>query len=149
MILIRPWLLVGRYTDTLDPEYLRLHGIDAILELHDLVEHPGIDVLYLPIEEGDPLPAETIERGLTFVDQHRQEGKTVLIACSAGISRSVVLAVAALKRAEGLSLFDAFRAVHAVHSRAMPDIVHWDALCAYFGEDVSFLSIWKSGGDST
>ena len=146
MIRIRPWLLVGRYTDTLDPEYLRRHDIGALLELHDLVEQPGIDVLFLPIDEGDPLPSDIIERGLAFVDQHRLAGRNVLIACSAGVSRSVIFAVAALRRAEGLSLLDAFRAVHAVHPRAMPDMIHWDALCAYFGEDVPFLSIWQSGG---
>ncbi len=147
LIEIRPWLFLGRYTDTLDLVYLREHGIQAILELHDLVDESDIDVLFLPIEEGEPLPAETIDRGLAFVDQHRLSGKRVLIACSAGISRSVVFGVAALKRAEGLSLLDAFRDIHALHPRAMPDLVHWEALCAYFDEDVSFLTIWHTGDD--
>jgi hypothetical protein len=143
LIEIRPWLLVGRYTDTLDFVYLRENGVNAMLELHDEVDESEIDVLFLPIDEGEPLLPDVIDRGLNFVEQHRQAGDRVLIACSAGVSRSVVFAVGALRRAEGLSLLDAFRAIHTIHPRAMPDIVHWDALCQYFGEDIPFLSIWN------
>ena len=145
MIAIRPWLYVGRYVDTLNGELLHENGIGALLELHEWVNNPGLTVLFLPIQEGDPLKPATLERGLAFVEAQRAAERRVLIACSAGISRSPLFAVAALRRSENLSLLDAFEEVRARHPRAMPDLVHWENLCDFFGEDVPFLSIWHGG----
>ena len=97
MYLIRPWLYVGRYRDTLDAAHLRLHDVGAMLQLAEAVEHPGVLSLYLPVEDGEALRPEFLRRGVDFVLEHRRSGQVVLIACGAGRSRSVAYAVASLK----------------------------------------------------
>ena len=57
---IRPWLYIGKYRETLDGRYLSAHNITAMLLLAELVEHPGITSLYLAVEDGEPLPSESL-----------------------------------------------------------------------------------------
>jgi predicted protein tyrosine phosphatase len=59
-----------------------------------------------------------------------------LIACGAGISRSVAFAVAVLKEEEDLSLREALRQVRAKHPGAMPHPALLKSLSEYYGEDV-------------
>lgn len=42
MITIRPWLLIGKYRETLDHELLARAGIGALLHLAAQVEPPGV-----------------------------------------------------------------------------------------------------------
>jgi len=119
---IRPWLYIGKYRDTLDFRLLKSRNITAMLLLAELVEHDGIASYYLEVEDGEPLPADKLQIGLEFVKEQKQQGKNVLVACGAGISRSATYAIAALKEIEGLSLLEAFREVKQTHPDAMP---HW------------------------
>ncbi len=57
---IRDWLYVGKYAETTNLSYLRSYGIGAMLQLADRVEQPGIESLYLPVEEGVTLKPEVI-----------------------------------------------------------------------------------------
>jgi protein-tyrosine phosphatase len=93
---IRPWLYIGKYRDTLDPYTLELHRIEAMLQLAEAVKQLGINSLYLPVEDGAPLPFHLLRQGVDFVSSERRQEHVVLIACGAGQSRSVAFAIAAL-----------------------------------------------------
>jgi hypothetical protein len=127
---IRPWLCVGGYRDSLDGDLLRANQIGALLHLESMVRHPGVAGLYLPVEDAAPLPPDTLRQGMEFVRAARLADTTTLIACAAGISRSVAFACAALVEQEGLDLLAAYRAVRAAHRQALPHHLLWHSLCA-------------------
>lgn len=132
MLEVRPWLYQGKYRDTINLALLQRHNIKAILHLAEYVKQPGIETLYIPIEDGYPIPAYYIEEGIKFVMQYHPQN--VLIACGAGISRSTTYTVAILKETEGLSLPDALQDIKSKHDFALPHPEVWQSLCEYYGE---------------
>ena len=138
---IRPWLYIGQYRDTLDRYSLGLHRIEAMLQLAEAVKQPGIAALYLPVEDGEPLPFEKLRQGTDFVLNEKREGYRVLIACGAGQSRSATFAIAALKESEDLHLFTAWQAVKLRHPDALPHRALWESLCRYYDESIPFLRL--------
>jgi hypothetical protein len=141
---IRPWLYVGKLSETHDDDLLRRREIGAMLHLVDNVQQPGIPSFYIPVEDGEPLPADLLRMGVEFIRLEKALGRKVLIACVAGISRSSIFAIAALKEEERLRLVDAFREVHAMHPEAMPHPVLWKSLCEFYGEDVPYTELFAS-----
>ena len=135
-------LYIGRYRDTVNLTLLRAHNIDAMLQLADQIEQPGIEVLYLDVEDGEPLPAEKLRQGVSFVRDQLAAGRRVLIACGAGISRSVTFAIAVLHEEEGISLLDAFHDIRSIHPDALPHYKLWYSLCEYYQENVPFERPW-------
>lgn len=144
MYVIRPWLYVGKYRETLDLSLLKARGIGAMLQFAELVEHPGIRSLYLAIDDGYPLSQETIRQGINFIHAEHQAGNTILVACGAGISRSVSFAIVALKEIEGLGLFDAYELIRKAHVAALPHMALWKSLCTYYHEDVPYLDMLRA-----
>jgi protein-tyrosine phosphatase len=135
---IRDWLYVGKYRETLDPSALRAEGIQAILQLAEASRQSDLPTLFLPVQDGSPLPADVLRRGVDFVRQQRRIGVKVLVACGAGQSRSVAFAVAALKEEEELLLLDALRAVKKNHPETLLHPALWQSLCAFYREDIHF-----------
>ncbi len=144
MRLVRPWLYIGKYPDTLDLSTLKQHGIKAVLQLAEAVAQPTIVTLYLPVEDGISLSADYLQQGVAFVLAHKSMGQPVLIACGAGVSRSAAFAVAALKEAENLSLMKAMLALREAHPEALPHSALWDSLCAYYKEPVPWLDMFNA-----
>lgn len=142
---VRPWLLIGKYRETLDPELLARAQVGALLHLAAHVEAPGITTLYLPVEDGEPLAAATLRRGVDFVLAQYGAGTRVLIACGAGISRSTSFAIAALKEAEGLSLLAAARVVRQAHPAGLPHMALWSSLCLHYQEPHDFMELIRAG----
>jgi protein-tyrosine phosphatase len=140
---IRPWLYIGKYRETLNGRLLARNDIKAMLLLAELVEHPGIASLYIPVDDGVPLDPKLLQRGIDFVRGEKELNHAVLIACGAGVSRSAAFAIAALKEVEGLQLLDATRSVKQRHPESMPHFVLWESLCTYYGEDIPFLTMLK------
>ncbi|HVU13316.1 MAG TPA: dual specificity protein phosphatase [Phototrophicaceae bacterium] len=140
---IRPWLYVGKYSETLSRELLEANKIRAVLELAAPVNHNGMTTLYLPVDDGAPIKSAALANGVAFVRSEYAQGNRVLIACGAGISRSVTFAIAALKEEEGRSLLDAFREIAKAHPEGMPHPELWRSLCEYYDEDVPFLEMWR------
>jgi hypothetical protein len=108
-----------------------------MLQLAEPVSYEDIDSLYLPVDDGVPLPAPLLEQGVVFVLEAKARGRSTLIACGAGISRSAAFAVAVLKEVEGLELLDALRLVHQHHPETLPHPAIWQSLCDYYEEPVS------------
>jgi protein-tyrosine phosphatase len=138
---IRPWLYLGRYRDTLDPDLLAANRIDAMLQLAEAVTQRGIASLYLPVEDGKPLAEDLLRQGIGFILSEKRRGHSVLIACGAGMSRSVAYAIAVLKEEEELSLLEALRAVKHLYPDSMLHPALWESLCHYYGEEFSLDSL--------
>lgn len=139
---IRPWLMIGKYSETLNAALLERARIRAMLQLAERVEQAGIETLYLPVNDGMPLRMETLANGVAFIRSEYGHGNRVLVACGAGISRATTFAIAALKEEENLSLADAFSEIVKQHPNGMPHPALWQSLCKFYGEDVPFLEIW-------
>ena len=140
---IRSWLYVGRLSETQDDDLLRKRDIGAMLQLADSVKQEGIPSLYVPVEDGEPLPHDVLRMGVEFVRLERALGRNVLIACGMGISRSAAFTIAALKEEENLSLLEAFKQVRARHPDAMPHPQLWKSLCEYYGEHVPYSELME------
>ncbi len=139
MYRIRPWLYIGKYRETLNLNLLSANQIGAALQLAGLVEQPGINILYLAVDDGVPLPADLLQKGVEFIIVNKEAGKRALVACGAGISRSASFAIAALKEVEGLSLLEALQEIKRYHPGAMPHPALWQSLCEYYDEDTPFV----------
>lgn len=141
MHLIRPWLIIGSYRDTLNNDLLAGARVGALLHLAAPVEPPGVTTLYLPIEDGEPFSEATLRRGVDFMLEQRNAGNTVMAACGAGISRSTTFAIAALKEAESLSLLDAAAIVRHIHPNGLPHMALWSSLCRHYGEPDDYIAL--------
>ena len=140
---IRSWLFIGAHRDTLNKSYLDLKSIQAMLQLAEKVEQPNIVSLYLPVEDLAPISSNHIRQGVDFIREHKEKGNRVLVACGAGINRSSAFSAAALKEAEGLSLFDAFKEMKHKHPESMPHEPVWDSLCSYYNEFIPYLDVMR------
>ena len=117
---IRDWLYIGKYRETLSLPLLDSYHIGAMLHLAENVQHDGVDTLYLPIDDGVPVRQEILKQGIDFLAEQKAQGKVVLSACGAGISRSTTFAIGLLMREENLGLWDAYQAVLDHHPDALP-----------------------------
>ncbi len=143
MNLIRDWLYIGKFRDTRDSVLLNMHNIGAMLQLAGESEQPGIVTLYMPVEDGELLPAGKLEQGVAFVREQKAARKRVLIACGAGISRSSTFVMAALMEEEKLDMFDAYRIVCAHHPDALPHPALCKSLAEHYGVKMDKISIWQ------
>lgn len=149
MDMIRPWLYIGKYLETLESELLLAKQIQANLHLADpdritsvmdFAERKKVATitsLYLPVEDAVPLPIPLLRQGIDFVITAHQQRKTILISCGAGISRSASFAVAVLKEIEHIDLLTAVQIVKRCHPQTQPHRELWNTLCQYYGEKVS------------
>lgn len=138
---IRPWLYIGKYRETTNGALLHSYSIGAMLQLAEGVKQEGIASLYVPVEDGEPLPVPALEQGIAFVRAQKAQDRNVLVACGAGISRSVTFAIAALHEEEGLSLPAAYRSIRASHKEARPHFALWNSLCQYYGERMKYVDL--------
>jgi protein-tyrosine phosphatase len=129
---IRPWLYISGFRETRDLPLLQSVHIGAMLQLAREAKQPGIASLYLPVEDGEALPLESLKKGVEFIRTQKAAGQTVLVACGAGVSRSTTFAVAALKEEENSTLAEAFSQVYLSHPDAFPHSVLWRALRQYY-----------------
>ena len=143
MYLVRPWLYIGKQRDTENLPQLQAKQIRAMLQLEERVEQPGVHVLYLPVRDATAIAANDLRRGVSFILLERQLGRKVMIACAAGISRSVTFAVAAIYETEGIPLLMAYSDIVRVHSMALPHPALWKSLCLYYQQDVPYVEVLR------
>lgn len=140
---IRDWLLVGKFAQTRDRDLLESHNVQAMLQLAEPYSQAGIETLYLEMKDGEPIDAATLQHGLDFIREHHAAGHVTLLACGAGISRSPLMAMAALMETEGLALFEAYEAVYRQHRGAQPHHELVMSLAAYHGQNLTLLDVWE------
>jgi hypothetical protein len=137
------WLYVGSVKDAENYDALKAEGIGAVLTLAWPIKHPDIAVRRVYFEDGEPISDEIFEKALSFVRQQRRKGKKILIACSAGVSRSPTIAVAVLHELEGYPLIEAFRTVLGRVHMACPRLVTWNSVCRFYGQMVTLGDVWR------
>lgn len=138
---IRPWLYLGKYRETKDYDLLKTHSIGAMLQLAELVKHPGIISFYLAVEDGATISPQILKTGIEFVKSNKNAGRRTLVACGAGISRSATFAIASLKEIEQTSLLEAYHEVKQKHPETLPHPLLWRSLCGYYNVDIPFFKI--------
>jgi hypothetical protein len=129
---LRPWLYIGTRRDVGNPNLLHSRGITASLQWATAVEQYGIASHFLPTEEAEALAPSALREGVDFVLDQKARGATVLISCNRGFSRSVALAAAVLKEAEGLTLSEALAEIRRRHPEAAPHPLLWLSLCEHY-----------------
>jgi protein-tyrosine phosphatase len=140
---IRPWLYIGKYSDTLAKIHLDSKSIKAMLQLANLVEQAGINTLFLPVADMGPNSYVFIKQGVDFILGEQEKGNKVLVACGSGINRSTAFCMAALKEAEGISLLEAFKEIKNKHPESMPHEPVWESFCKYYNEATPYLDILR------
>jgi dual specificity phosphatase 12 len=116
------------------PDMLLADGITSVLKLHE--SPPDWDgsefvVRDLVIPDGEPLDGSIFDEMIAFVDGEIKAGKTVLVVCGAGISRSST-AVLAYLVSTGMELKEAYQLLIRQHPQALPHPDLWESLIAYF-----------------
>lgn len=142
MYKIRDWLYVSDYPSACSKRIRDEAGIQGMLQLFQAIDAEDVDCKYLPIGDGLQLQTSQIEHAIAFIKEQHTKNHCLLSTCGAGLSRSVMFAVIALKEIEGLSMDDAYRAIFKHHPNAMPDHVHWKTIAEYYGEDDNFWKVW-------
>lgn len=114
-------------------DYLRQAGIIHILKLYDSIPNfpADFDVCENPVEDGEFLPLEPLQRGVDFVLEQLNAGRPVLVMCGAGISRSATFVLAVLLK-QGYDLHDAFRLLRQKHPEATPHPYLWLSLITHY-----------------
>lgn len=140
---IRDWLFIGGYWDTKNTALLLHHNVTAMLQLADNVAQDGVTSLYLPVEDGYPLPDGALAKGIAFVREQKAASKTILVACGAGISRSTTFAIGALKEEEGGTVLENYLKIREKHENALPHMSLWHSLNQHYGEDTLYQDIWQ------
>lgn len=143
---IRDWLYISNYASASLPHVIKDNKIEAMLQLYRPIKAKGLDTKFIALQDGIPIREEQLREGIDFIHQQRQKNHRILSTCGAGVSRSVTLAIVALKEIEGLSLARAYSSIHKLHPKAMPDHVHWTSISDFYGENNDFWKIW---GDVT
>lgn len=140
---IRDWLSIGAYRDCINLGLLKRQEIGAILQLADTVNSPNVVTKMLLIDDGVLVNMETLAEGITFIRTQKAEGKRVLVACGAGISRSTTFALGALKEEEDGTILDNFLKIREHHPNALPHIRLWHSLNTYYGERIPYDQVWQ------
>ena len=140
---IRPWLFIGGFRDTLDKAYLDRTLSRSMLQIAEPIQHEGINSLFLQVDDLARTPHHLIKPGVDFVLAEKEKGHRVLVSCGAGINRSTVFCMAALKEVEGLSLLDAVKDIKRRHPDAMPNQYVWESFCEYYNEPTPYLDVMR------
>jgi protein-tyrosine phosphatase len=115
---------------------LRTAGIKHVLKLYfdetDWDQWPeDFVVCHNPLNDGEFIPLETLQRGVSFIKEHVAAGEPVLVMCGAGISRSSTFVLAYLLDS-GYSLYDAWQLLRKQHPEAWPLPALWQSLIEHY-----------------
>jgi protein-tyrosine phosphatase len=93
----------GSFLPSQAPELARDHGVSAVVDLRgeacddaQLLASHGIELLHLPTVDLRPVAPAMLDRGVRFVSAHLAAGRRVLVHCTYGIGRSVLLGLCVL-----------------------------------------------------
>jgi protein tyrosine phosphatase (PTP) superfamily phosphohydrolase (DUF442 family) len=120
-------LAVGGRVREEDIERLAQSGVTCVVDTRAeykddeaALNQAGIQLLYLPTPDTQPLTIEQLVEGSGWVLEQIRAGGRVLIHCEHGVGRSVLLTAAALVR-DGFSTEDALRLVQTKRWQASPN----------------------------
>lgn len=125
---------ISSWRATMYRDYLREAGIINVLKLYEDIPYFPADFNTLEnvIEDGEFIPKEALKRGVNFVLENVNAGRSVLVMCTAGISRSSTFVLAALVE-RGYDLRAAFELLRKKHPTAAPHPELWRSLIQHYG----------------
>lgn len=135
------WLYISNYRASIHLPTLQQHHIAALLHLAERVEHPNVTACYLPVEDGEPIAPSHLDAAQTFIATHYADKHPLLIACGAGMSRSVTFCMLALKEHGGMNLVKALQHIKARHPIAQPHPELLRSLTAYYHCEADYLQL--------
>jgi hypothetical protein len=94
---VYPGLWVGGDDPPQDPKFIEKHGIQVILNMcQEAVCDPPQNVSYfrIGIADGDCAPVGVYPKAAEIINDTRKAGRTILVHCAAGVSRSVTAVIA-------------------------------------------------------
>jgi protein-tyrosine phosphatase len=124
---ITPYLAVGGRILPVDVHRLAAAGVTSVVDTRS--EHKddeaalagaGIQLLYLPTPDTQPLSLDDLEKGAAWTNQQIAQGGRVLIHCEHGVGRSVLLTAAVLV-ARGMSADQAMALIMRKRWQAAPN----------------------------
>ena len=80
------------------PKKMKEHGIQGMLQLYQPIDNKALDCKFIGLQDGVPITSSQIKEGIAFIHDQRKKKHHLLSTCGAGISRSVTMAIVALKR---------------------------------------------------
>lgn len=143
MTQLREWLYIGKYTDLENLANNNFNHIDVVLNLAEDLPIKDKKVLFLNIDDGVPLNISDLVKGSEFLLNHHYEGKTMLIACGAGISRSATFCTVLIKEVEKVSLLEALKSIKQQHPKALPHPELWKSVCEVYDEEFDYYKVLK------
>lgn len=119
---------IAGYREVCEAAALEWGGIAAVLQLYGPESEPlplpkGPAVRSLRVADGVPIPLAGLREGVEFIRTQRSQGRTVLVTCGLGQSRSPAF-VAAYLHETGMTLEDAL----ALLIRRRPQVLPHPAL---------------------
>lgn len=113
-------IYVGTESDAGDESLLRKHGVDTVISLtHSNPETGDITRIDVPMVDGPQNSYQAFAEAVETVVEQREDGRRVLIHCSAGSSRSPSVAAAAITHLTEKDLNEAFNQI--IERRAETD----------------------------
>ena len=128
---------------------LAAREVDSVIllcESWEGLEWPeDVDVFHLPFEDAERIPDGYLEQIVTFGQEELEAGRTIMVCCAAGISRSST-GVLAILHSDGMPLPDAYRLLHKQHEPAAPHPALMRSLFQHFDlpYDWADLIAWRT-----
>lgn len=144
MTLLRDWLYIGKYTDLEALHNGDFKHIKVVLNLAEALPIEGKKVLFLNIDDGVPLSFNDLLIGTEFLLNQYYEGKTILVACGAGVSRSATFCTVLIKEIEKLSLLEVLKTIKQKHPKALPHPELWKSVCQVYDEEFDYYKVLKA-----
>jgi protein-tyrosine phosphatase len=111
-------LWIGNAADARQPADLLQTGIRAVVDLAYEELPPALlrelILIRVPLTDGEGNSPKSLELAISSVEQLLRSATPTLVACSAGLSRSPLIAAAAISRVEQIALQPALRRIQQV-----------------------------------
>lgn len=105
-------IYVGTESDAGDESLLRKHGIDIVVSLtHSNPQTGDISRVDVPMVDGPQNSYQSFAEAVETVVENVEDGRCVLVHCSAGSSRSPSVSAAAITRLSDATLNEAFNQI--------------------------------------
>jgi protein-tyrosine phosphatase len=136
--LVHPGIWIGSYSSVTDNYFLG-REIDVVLnmaiECDYKLDVPKVQLVKIGIEDGRLTNVGVFRKAAEVIHQARSAGKTVLVHCAAGVSRSSTAVLAYLMLYDGMGWFKALEHVQKSRSIVNPHPLLVRSLIRDLGSD--------------
>ena len=128
---------------------LAARGIESVILLCEAWEGlnwpDDVKVFHRPFEDAERIPEGYLEQIVVYGQHELEAGRTIMVCCAAGISRSST-GVLAILHSNGMPLPDAYRLLHRRHEPAAPHPALMQSLFQHFGLPYSWADLiaWRT-----